>query len=155
VSCDRFGARLSRAEPAPISILEGSTSTSAYALNRLIARGTTTYTYNGDGALVYDGATRYTQDLAAPLSQVLQTTQGVTTTDYLYGANRLASVAGSTRSWYLGDALGSVRQTFPVSLATIERWRALRTTRGDLIALSPPGRTPTITPDPHSALLGS
>jgi RHS repeat-associated protein len=90
---------------------DGTTSYAYDALNRLIARGTTTYTYNGDGALVYDGATRYTQDLVSPLSQILQTTQGLTTTDYLYGANRLASVAGSTRTWYLGDALGSVRQT--------------------------------------------
>jgi RHS repeat-associated protein len=94
------------------NLIGDGTTTSAYdALNRLTIRGTTTYTYNGDGALVYDGATRYTQDLLSPLSQILQTTQGLTTTDYLYGANRLASVAGSTRSWYLGDALGSVRQT--------------------------------------------
>jgi hypothetical protein len=72
VLCDLFGARISRAEPVPISILEGSTTTSAYdALNRLTIRGTITYTYNGDGALVFDGITHYTQDLAAPLSQVL------------------------------------------------------------------------------------
>jgi hypothetical protein len=33
------------------------------------------------------------------------------TTDYLYGATRLASVSGATRTWYLGDALGSTRRT--------------------------------------------
>jgi hypothetical protein len=47
-------------------------------------RSTIPYTYNGGWALVDDGATRYTQDLAAPLSQLLQTTQGSATTDELY-----------------------------------------------------------------------
>ena len=54
--------------------------------------------------------TRYTQDLAAPLSQILQA-QGSTTTKYLYGLDRLAAVAGSARTWYAADALGSVRRT--------------------------------------------
>ncbi len=50
---------------------------------------------NGDGTLVSQATggvtTRYTQDLAAPLSQVLQTQVGAATrTDYLYGLSRLA-----------------------------------------------------------------
>ena len=74
-------------------------------------RSTIPYTYNGGWALVDDGATRYTQDLAAPLSQLLQTTQGSATTDELYGLDRLAAVAGTSRTWYGADALGSVRMT--------------------------------------------
>ena len=86
----------------------GMTTTYGYdALSRMTLRSTTPYTYNGDGALVDDGATRYTQDLASPLSQILQTTQ-ISTTNYLYGLDRLAAVAGSTRTWYVGDALRSV-----------------------------------------------
>jgi hypothetical protein len=51
----------------------------------MTGRGSTTYVYNGDGVLLDDGTTRYTHDLAAPLSQVLQTTQGSATTKYVYG----------------------------------------------------------------------
>jgi RHS repeat-associated protein len=90
---------------------DGTTTYSYDALNQMTRRGTTNYTYNGDGVLVFDGVTRYTQDLMSPLSQILQTTQGVTTTTYLYGTDRLATVSGGTRTWYQGDALGSVRQT--------------------------------------------
>jgi hypothetical protein len=66
----------------------------------MTARGTTTYTYNGDGTLVSQASggvtTLYTQDLAASLSQILQTKVGAATrTDYLYGLNRLASLNGS------------------------------------------------------------
>jgi RHS repeat-associated protein len=57
--------------------------------------------------LVAQGSTRYTQDLVAPLSQILH--DGTAT--HVYGHARLASVAGSTRTWYSSDALGSVRQT--------------------------------------------
>ena len=53
----------------------------------------------------------YTQDLAAPLAQLLQTIDGGTTTDHLYGLERLASESGGTRTWYGADALGSVHQT--------------------------------------------
>jgi len=62
------------------------------------------YTYNGDGVLVNDGTTTYAQDLAAPLSQVLS--DG--TANYVYGHERLRALGGP---WYVGDALGSVRQT--------------------------------------------
>jgi hypothetical protein len=86
------------------------------ALSRMTARGPTTYSYNGDGTLVSQASggvtTLYTQDLAAPLSQVLQTRVGsATRTDYLYGLTRLASLNGSTKTWYVADALGSVRRT--------------------------------------------
>ena len=54
--------------------------------------------------------TRYAQDLAAPLSQILQSVVGGTRTSYLYGRERLA-IDGSPRTWFIGDALGSVRQT--------------------------------------------
>ena len=106
---------------------DGSATYSYDALSRMTARGATSYSYNGDGVLVYDGTTRSTQDLAAPLSQVLQTTQGSATTQYLYGIGRLASVAGSTRMWYGTDALGSVRQTLsdigaPLSAVNYDPW---------------------------------
>lgn len=90
---------------------DGITTYGYDALGRMITRGSTTYRYNGDGILIYDGTTRYTQDLAVPLTQILQTTQGSATTMYLYGLDRLASVAGSMRTWYDSDALGSVRLT--------------------------------------------
>jgi len=65
-------------------------------LNRTTQRGTTTYRYNGDGTLVKQIAsgttTLYTQHLAAPLSQVLQTKVGsAAITDYrlrVFGARR-------------------------------------------------------------------
>jgi RHS repeat-associated protein len=93
----------------------------------MIVRGTTPYTYTGDGVLVDDGTTRYTQDLASPLSQVLQTTQGSTTTNYLYGLDRLAAQSGSTKTWYVGDALGSVRMTLddagvPLGVVHYDPW---------------------------------
>jgi len=90
---------------------DGTTNTTWDALNRLTVQGTTTNTYNGDGVLVAQttgsGTISYTQDLASPLSQILS--DG--TSQYIYGSERLYGVAGGTRTWYLGDALGSVRQT--------------------------------------------
>lgn len=74
---------------------------------------TTTNGYTGGGTLVSQvvggTTTRYTQDLAAPLSQVLQTV-GASTTTYLYGHERLA-INSSPKTWYLSDGLGSVRRT--------------------------------------------
>jgi RHS repeat-associated protein len=106
---------------------DGTTTYSYDALGRMTTRDSTSYTYNGDGMLVDDGTTRYTQDLAAPLSQVLQTTQGSVTTSYLYGLDRLASIAGISRSWYGADALGSVRQTLsdagtPLGIVNYDPW---------------------------------
>jgi len=87
------------------NLLSDGTSTHSYdALNRLVAQDSTSYTYNGDGVLVSDGTTTYAQDLAAPLSQVL--TDG--TANYVYGHDRLRALGGP---WYVGDVLGSVRQT--------------------------------------------
>ena len=102
------------------NLLNDGTQTSTYdALSRML---TTTngseqrvYTYNGDGTLVAQTAngttTRFTQDLISPLSQILQTTQGTTTKHYVYGHEGLYKQAGIVRTWYGGDALGSVRQT--------------------------------------------
>jgi len=98
---------------------DGTATYSYDALNRTktVTAGsqTRTNTYNGDGVLVTQVAnattTRYTQDLATSLTQILQTTQGSATTNYLYGAARLASLAGSTRTWYAADGLGCVRRT--------------------------------------------
>jgi len=91
---------------------DGTTTNTWDALNRLTVQGTTSNAYNGDGVLVAQttGSTTitYTQDLIAPLSQILS--DG--TSQYVYGADRLFGGASSARTWYLGDALGSVRQTF-------------------------------------------
>jgi RHS repeat-associated protein len=84
---------------------DGGPQTAAYdAVNRTVAQNSTNYAYNGDGVLVSDGTTTYAQDLAAPLSQVLS--DGTDT--YVYGQERLRALGGP---WYVGDALGSVRQT--------------------------------------------
>jgi YD repeat-containing protein len=110
---------------------DGTTTYSYDALSRLTQRGTTSYSYNGDDVLVAQATagvtTRYTQDLASPLSQVLQTTQGVATTDYLYGRERLAAATGAVKTWYLGDGLGSVRLTvndlgLPLTTVNYDPW---------------------------------
>ena len=104
------------------NLLNDSTTSYAYdALSRVAsttrAGTTTTNAYTGDGTLVRQvtGATttRYTQDLAAPLSQILQVV-GTSTTTYLYGHERLA-INSSPRTWYLSDGLGSVRRTITES----------------------------------------
>jgi RHS repeat-associated protein len=53
----------------------------------------------------------YTLDLNTGLTQVLSESapQGYGTTDYLYGNGRIAQV-NTTTEFFLGDALGSVRQ---------------------------------------------
>ncbi len=58
---------------------------------------------------------------------MLPTTPGSTTINYLYGAARLASLAGSTRTWYAADALGSVRRTLsdagtPLGIVNYDPW---------------------------------
>jgi RHS repeat-associated protein len=98
---------------------DGATTYTYDALNRALTTNagseTRSYSYNGDGTLLQQTAngvtTSYAQDLATQESQVLQTTQGTTTTLYLYGADRLAAVSGPTRSWYVEDGIGSVRRT--------------------------------------------
>ncbi len=90
------------------------------ALGRMtgVAKGqqSRTYSYNGAGMLVAEtsagSTTRYVQDLAAPLSQVLQIQQGASTMRVVYGQERLFSTQGGARTWYATDGLGSVRQTW-------------------------------------------
>jgi YD repeat-containing protein len=60
------------------------------ALHRQIAQGSTTYQYNGDGVLVCENGTAYTQDLAAPLSQILHDSSA----SYVYRHERLCAVGG-------------------------------------------------------------
>jgi hypothetical protein len=92
---------------------DGTTTRSYDARNRLVAQDEEGHsmlrssTYNGDGVLVSDGTTTYAQDLAAPLRQVLS--DGTAT--YVYGQEHLTAAAGSGQTWYVGDALGSLRQT--------------------------------------------
>ena len=86
---------------------DGTTSYTYDALNRAVTTGSTTNASNADGVLVQQGTTRYVQDLASPLSQILS--DG--TTSYVYGQERLFGQQSSTRTWYTTDALGSVRQT--------------------------------------------
>jgi RHS repeat-associated protein len=99
---------------------DGTRSYSYDALSRQLSTTqgltTTRYGYNGDGVLITATVgsgleTRYTQDQAAPLSQILQATQGTTTTTFLYGHARLANLSGGVRTWELADALGSMRGT--------------------------------------------
>ncbi|NJN68113.1 MAG: hypothetical protein HC884_16080 [Chloroflexaceae bacterium] len=94
---------------------DGSRSFHYDAADRLVQHDGTSYAYNGNGVLLQatrDGTTtRYTQDLAAPLSRrVLQATAGVSTTHSLYGVARLAAQEGAGPStWEVADVLGSVR----------------------------------------------
>jgi RHS repeat-associated protein len=115
------------------NLLNDGTAAYTYdALGRTTVRGSTTYAYNGDGTLVSQATsgvtTRYTQDLAAPLTQVLQTQVGAAArTDYFYGLGRLASLNGSTKTWYAADALGSVRRTVtdagvPLGVINYDPW---------------------------------
>jgi YD repeat-containing protein len=68
------------------------------------------YGYNGLGdrlrQSVGNNTTNYTLDLNAGLTQVLN--DGTNT--YLYGNGRISQIAGGTAQYFLGDALGSVRQ---------------------------------------------
>ncbi len=84
------------------------------AANRLIAlsnqQSAFSFGYNGLGDRLQQIAsgqtTNYTLDLNAGLTQVLD--DGTDT--YLYGMDRIAQVDGVNTDYYLGDALGSVRQ---------------------------------------------
>ncbi len=65
--------------------------------------------------------TRSTQDLVAPLSQMLQVPHGTQRTDYVYGHERLLAREGTAQTWYGSDALGSVRQTLSSSGAALSK----------------------------------
>jgi RHS repeat-associated protein len=82
--------------------------------NRLVGVSGTglavSYSYNGLGDRLSETAneltTQYTMDLNAGLTQVLADS----TNTYLYGADRIAQYGASEAEYFLGDALGSVRQ---------------------------------------------
>jgi RHS repeat-associated protein len=79
--------------------------------NRLTSvNGADSYTYNGLGdrlsQTVNGQVTNYTLDLNAGLTQVLS--DG--TTSYTYGLGHVSQQNGNTAEYFLGDALGSVRQ---------------------------------------------
>jgi RHS repeat-associated protein len=141
------------------NLLSDAQASSQYdALNRLI---TTTagiqsraYGYNGMGTLITETVngltTRYAQDLVAPLSQVLSSSGGLTAT-HLYGRERLASVEGSNRTWYVPDALGSVRVTLNTAgdVLTTHRYDPYGTPQlGDV------PRTFGFTGEPHDTTVG-
>ncbi len=73
-----------------------------------LTQGTNTYifSYNGLGDRLAQNGVHYTLDLNAGLTQVLS--DGTDT--YLYGLDRVAQQQSSASEYYLGDALGSVRQ---------------------------------------------
>jgi RHS repeat-associated protein len=119
--------RLSSAGPVSYSfdangnLLSDGTNTYSYdAANRLVSttssgQATVTYAYNGMGDRVQQTAagqtTTYTMDYNAGLTQVLDDGANA----YLYGVGRIAQesqpVAGAPRvDYFLGDALGSIRQ---------------------------------------------
>jgi len=80
------------------------------AANRLktLTQGgnTSTFAYNGLGGRLTQNGVGYTLDLNAGLTQVLN--DG--TSAYVYGAGRIAQTNGTSTEYFLGDALGSVRQ---------------------------------------------
>jgi hypothetical protein len=79
-------------------------------LGNLLNYGTITYFYNGLGDRLQETVngvtTTFTMDLASNLTQVLD--DG--TTNYIYGVDRIAQKIGGDTEYFLGDALGSVRQ---------------------------------------------
>ena len=93
------------------NLLNDGTNTYSYdSANRLKTfNGTSSYSYNGLGdrirQTVNGQTTNYTLDLNAGLTQVLN--DG--TNAYVYGLGRIAQV-NTTTEYFMGDALGSVRQ---------------------------------------------
>ncbi len=74
--------------------------------NRLVSvNSTETYTYNGLGDRLTQNGTQYVLDLNAGLTQVLSDGEN----SYVYGLGRI-SQTNTTTEYFLGDALGSVRQ---------------------------------------------
>jgi RHS repeat-associated protein len=97
------------------NLLDDGVNTYAYdTANRLVSvsRGSLTanYSYNGLGdrlqQTVGSTSTDYVMDLNAGLSQVLS--DGTNT--YTYGLERISQVSTADTEYFLGDALGSVRQ---------------------------------------------
>jgi RHS repeat-associated protein len=92
------------------NLLNDGVNTYAYdSTNRLtsvLGPSSATYTYNGLGDRLSQNGVNYTLDLNTGLTQVLS--DG--TTSYTYGLGRISQQGGSTPEYFLGDALGSVRQ---------------------------------------------
>ncbi len=89
------------------NLLNDGANTYTYdSANRLITvNGTTSYAYNGLGDRLTQNNVHYTLDLNAGLTQVLDDGENT----YLYGNGRI-SQTGTSTEYFLGDALGSVRQ---------------------------------------------
>jgi YD repeat-containing protein len=95
-----------------------------------IAAGVTTVFFEGVWEQTSGGTTTlYSQDLASPLTQIVQSKAGsATPTDYVYGLNGIALLNGSTTTWYAQDARGSVRRTFnggsatPLGIVNYDPW---------------------------------
>jgi RHS repeat-associated protein len=97
------------------NLLSDGTNTYAYdSANRLISAvgpsGVIAYHYDGLGNRLQQNVngvvTTYTMDLASSLTDVLD--DGTTT--YTYGIDRISQTTGADTEYFLGDALGSVRQ---------------------------------------------
>jgi hypothetical protein len=90
------------------NLLNDGVNTCAYdSANRLTSvNGTGSYTYNGLGDRLSQNGVNYTLDLNAGLTQVLS--DGTTT--YTYGLGRISQQQGTMSEYFLGNALGSVRQ---------------------------------------------
>ncbi|MEW5942140.1 MAG: hypothetical protein AB1750_20940 [Chloroflexota bacterium] len=88
---------------------DGQNSYAYDSANRLISMngssGSFSYSYNGLGDRLAQNGIQYTLDLNAGLTQVLA--DGTNT--YLYGLGRISQINFQTE-YFLGDALGSVRQ---------------------------------------------
>ena len=91
-------------------LTDGANSYTYNTANQLTALsgplGSSTFSYNGLGDRLSQNGVNYTLDLNAGLTQVLS--DGTNT--YLYGLGRIAENQGGVNEYYLGDALGSVRQ---------------------------------------------
>jgi RHS repeat-associated protein len=86
--------------------------------------------YNGDGVLITSQnpegwTTRYTQDLAAPLSQVLMTTDDLNaSTTMVYGKERVTTISSAgAKTWEIGDALGSVRMRLDAAYTPLKAFQ--------------------------------
>jgi len=66
----------------------------------------TSYPYNGLGDRLSQNGVNYTLDLNAGLTQVLSDSENT----YTYGIGRISQQNGAATEYFLGDALGSVRQ---------------------------------------------
>ena len=117
----------------------GAAPTLKYSANRLISAsnslGSTTYGYSGLGDRLQETTngqtTTFTVDLAAGLTQTLD--DG--TRAYLYGYGRITQENTTSTEYFLGDALGSVRQLADESGAlilakTYDPFGVVRTTSG-------------------------